>query len=191
MRVIAGEARGRQLEAPPGERTRPMMDRQKEQLFNILMRSFPCDGVLDVFAGSGGLGIEALSRGAARATFIELGRHARPVLERNLQGCGFSERGQVLAADAWKVDLIRIDHPVDIAFLDPPFPMVLEAPERMAELCARFLSLLPAEGVMMYRIPSKVQVEAALPSGAVVMRRIESGESLILLLRHPAIPPAG
>ncbi len=188
MRVIAGTARGRHLLAPPGELTRPMMDRQKESLFNILMQSFPCDGVLDVFAGSGGLGLEALSRGAERATFVERGRHALPVLERNIAECGFKERARVLAFDAWSVDPARIDHPVEVVFLDPPFPLVITTPKRVAELAARFLGLLPPTGVMVYRIPSSVAAETALPAGANVLRHIDSGESLMLLVRPCALP---
>ncbi len=181
MRVIAGELRGRTLHAPAGERTRPIMDRQKETLFNILMAEFPCAGVLDIFAGSGGLGIEALSRGAEAATFIESGRHALPVLERNLAALGLRERASVLALPAERFDPTRLTHAVHLAFLDPPFPLVLAHPGRMAELLARLLPALDEGGVLVLRVPVNADLAACTPVDCRPFRTIASGESVFHL----------
>jgi 16S rRNA (guanine(966)-N(2))-methyltransferase RsmD len=157
------------------------MDRQKETLFNILMAEFPCSGVLDVFAGSGGLGIEALSRGAERATFVESGRHALPVLERNLVELGLRERSDILALPAERLDPTRLHHELHLVFLDPPFPLVLAHPERMSELVARLLPRLDEGGVLTLRVPVEAHVERCLPVGCQPYRRIDSGESIFLL----------
>lgn len=181
MRVIAGELRGRTLNAPAGERTRPIMDRQKETLFNILMAEFPCAGVLDIFAGSGGLGIEALSRGAEAATFIESGRHALPVLEQNLVALGVRERASVLALPAERFDPERLTHAVHLAFLDPPFPLVLAHPQRMAELLARLLPVLDEGGVLVLRVPVNADLAACTPADCRPFRTVASGESMFHL----------
>ncbi|MFN8641386.1 MAG: 16S rRNA (guanine(966)-N(2))-methyltransferase RsmD [Candidatus Binatia bacterium] len=125
MRVIAGSAKGRRLEAPKGHRVRPTADRVKEALFSMLgSRTDLADAaVLDLFAGSGALGIEALSRGAAAVTFVEQDHGARRVLQANLARCGFADRAQVLAQPAQSalerlaVSGARFDGVV----MDPPY----------------------------------------------------------------------
>ena len=92
MRIIAGSARGRRLKAPPGLDTRPMMDRAKEAVFSALGETVRGAVVLDLYAGSGALGLEALSRGAVAATFVEWGREARATLADNLKNVGLGER---------------------------------------------------------------------------------------------------
>ena len=102
MRVVAGEARGRRLVAPEGTDTRPTLDRVREAVFNALASQDAIDGarVLDLFAGSGALGIEALSRGAAHATFVDTDRAARRVIDQNLAATGLADRAEVLGTDA-------------------------------------------------------------------------------------------
>lgn len=102
MRVVAGEARGRRLQTPPGNATRPTLDRVREATFNALGSLDAVDGarVLDLFAGSGALGIEALSRGAAHCTFVERAAPARRAIVANLEATGLVDRADVLAADA-------------------------------------------------------------------------------------------
>ncbi len=125
MRVIAGSARGRRLNSVPGIAVRPTADRVKEALFSMLASRFELAGtaVLDLFAGSGGLGIEALSRGAATALFVESDPAARRILAANLERCGFGERGRVLAApvDGALRDLARRGARFDGVVLDPPY----------------------------------------------------------------------
>ncbi|MGF1597780.1 MAG: RsmD family RNA methyltransferase [Acidimicrobiales bacterium] len=123
MRVIAGTARGRRLQAPPGRATRPITDRAKEGIFNMLGTVVDLDGatVVDLFAGSGSFGIEALSRGAAAVTFVEAARPAVEVLRRNLETLGFADRAVVETGPVERA-LDRLPE-VDLAFCDPPYAL--------------------------------------------------------------------
>ncbi len=123
MRVIAGEAKGRRLLAPRGLGTRPTADRVREALFNILGPRVAGAAVLDLFAGSGAVGIEALSRGAARAVFVERDRAAVAALRANLARLGLGPRARVIARDAEAAlrDLGRQATRFDLVFLDPPY----------------------------------------------------------------------
>lgn len=120
MRVVAGIARGRKLVAPKGDATRPTSDFVREAVFNSLQALVDLDGatVLDLFAGTGALGIEALSRGAAHATFVEDGRHALAAIRTNLEATGFTAHATVLPLDATRAEL---PSGVDLAFADPPY----------------------------------------------------------------------
>lgn len=126
MRVIAGSARGRQLLAPKSLRVRPTADRVKEALFSILVsRLGELSGmrVLDVFAGTGNLGIEALSRGAEYALFIDSHRESAEIIRRNLELTRFTEQGKIVVQEAaaalkW---LARGEAPFHLVFLDPPY----------------------------------------------------------------------
>ncbi len=121
MRVIGGTARGRKLKAPPGTGTRPITDRAKEAIFNMLESRFDLvDAVVaDLFAGSGSFGIEALSRGARHVTFVERNRGAARVLSDNVDQLGFRDRSEVIVAPV-EATVRRLD-PVDIVFCDPPY----------------------------------------------------------------------
>ncbi len=99
MRVISGSAKGRKLKAVPGDATRPVTDRVKEALFDILATDVRDARFLDLFAGTGGVGIEALSRGAREAVFVEKGRPALDTIRYNLEHTKLSERGRVVRAD--------------------------------------------------------------------------------------------
>jgi 16S rRNA (guanine966-N2)-methyltransferase len=131
MRVIAGSARGRRLSSVPGSSVRPTADRVKEALFSMLASRFDLAGaeVLDLYAGSGGLGIEALSRGAASVTFVERVAAARRVLAANLERCGLGARGRVLAAPVETAlrELGRRGARFDGVLLDPPYGRDLAA----------------------------------------------------------------
>jgi 16S rRNA (guanine966-N2)-methyltransferase len=122
MRIIAGEWRGRRLEAPQGEATRPTSDRARETLFSMLVSrigSFEGLAVLDLFAGTGALGLEALSRGAAEAAFVERDREAVGALKSNIAKLGASGRAAVLIRPAEAPGSALRQY--DIAFLDPPY----------------------------------------------------------------------
>lgn len=125
MRVVAGELRGRRLVAPSGASTRPTSDRVREATFNALTSMGALDDarVLDLFAGSGALGIEALSRGATSATFVERDRAALAALRTNLDACGLGpDRAEVVVGDAAAlVSTGRLAGPWDLALLDPPY----------------------------------------------------------------------
>lgn len=129
MRIVAGQWRGRTLAAPSGSITRPTADRVRQALFDMLLHA-PWAGrgcvadavVLDAFAGTGAMGLEALSRGAARATFVEQDRAALVSLKANIAACRAVERCQVLAMDAVKVPS---GEAANLVFLDPPYGMGL------------------------------------------------------------------
>lgn len=138
MRIIAGTARGRRLKAPPGLETRPMMDRAKEAVFSALGDAVSGAVVLDLYAGSGALGLEALSRGAAAATFVEWGRGARAALADNLRHVGLG--GEVVAAKVEEY-LERPGPAVDLAFVDPPYDLPLPSVEQVLRLLMHRLAM--------------------------------------------------
>lgn len=126
MRIISGSARGRKLLTPRDERIRPTADRVKESLFSILtaqLGNFSGRRVLDVFAGTGNLGIEALSRDAAAAVFIDENREAASLVKKNLELTGFAGRGKVLRQEALSAlkSLEQGGSSFDLVFLDPPY----------------------------------------------------------------------
>lgn len=121
MRVTTGTARGRNLTAPPdSDITRPTSDMTKQAMFNIIQFEVEGAEVLDLFAGSGQLGIEALSRGARRATFIDLSQEARDTIVENLRATRLLNQAKVMRTDA-DAYLTRSGDRYDIAFLDPPY----------------------------------------------------------------------
>jgi 16S rRNA (guanine966-N2)-methyltransferase len=137
VRVVAGEFRGRRLAAPHGARTRPTADRVREALFSML-GDVSGTRVLDLYAGSGALGIEALSRGAASAVFVERDPRAAAVIERNLTSLGLEE--EVLRRDA--VRFLRAGSGMfDLVFCDPPY----DAAARLAGPLAEHLPALTSE----------------------------------------------
>jgi len=123
MRVIAGEFRSRRLKAPPGLDTRPTPDRLRESLFNILAPEIPGCVFLDAYAGTGAVGIEALSRGAATAIFIEKSRAVCDVLRENLASLGLEKRAEVVVGSVAKSIPHRL---ADIVFLSPPYTVPAE-----------------------------------------------------------------
>ena len=122
MRIIAGELRGRRIEAPPGLSTRPMLDRVRVAMFSTLQARFPDAVVLDLFAGSGSLGFEALSRGARRVRFVERGAPALAALKKNVAALGVGGRVEIVVADALKAP--SWGPPADVVFLDPPYTLL-------------------------------------------------------------------
>ena len=130
LRIIGGALRGRKLYTAQGLTTRPTANRTREAIFNILAADVRGAHVLDLFAGSGAFGIEALSRGAESALFIETGQAALAVLSRNIQVCGLAERAAVLRWNAARdLDCLRKHKPpFRLIFLDPPYHQGLVAP---------------------------------------------------------------
>lgn len=123
MRVVAGTARSIRLNAPEGLATRPTTDRIKETLFNMLRNDIPGCRFLDLFAGSGGVGIEALSRGAAEAVFLEHDRRAAFCIRNNLEKTRLQERGRLITSDVFSglLELETLGEPFDVIFMDPPY----------------------------------------------------------------------
>jgi len=125
LRIIAGSARGRRFEAPEGRDTRPTLDRVRENLFNMLQTRTRDARVLDLFAGSGALSLEALSRGAAFAVMADRDRTAVQIQKRNLEQLGFSDRARVIRSE-WQQTVRQLSEEgerFDLIFLDPPYAM--------------------------------------------------------------------
>jgi 16S rRNA (guanine966-N2)-methyltransferase len=132
MRVIGGEFRSRVLKSVPGMEVRPTPDRMRESLFSMLAPRISGAVFLDLYAGTGAVGIEALSRGAERAIFVEQNQEAVEVIRANLKSLGLENRGKVWQGRAGSV--IRKIEAVDIVFLDPPYPLVEEYEKAMMAL---------------------------------------------------------
>lgn len=132
MRVIAGEARSLPLKTPQGPDTRPTTDRIKETLFNMLQTRIPCGVFIDLCSGSGSIGIEAVSRGARKAYFVENGREAAKCIQDNLRFTKFESRAVLLKQDVVSaVSSIHEPH-ADLIFMDPPYQAGLEEPVLLA-----------------------------------------------------------
>lgn len=134
LRIISGKRRGYKLTPPIGDGARPTTDRVKESLFNIIQTRLPCKNVLDLFAGSGALGIEALSRGAERAVFVESDRRTCELIDKNLTGATLSGGAEIKRMQAReyldicdiKFDIIFLDPPYNKGFLKPAIDKILE-----------------------------------------------------------------
>ena len=150
MRVITGSARGRRLGELKGQETRPTTDKVKEGIFNAIQFNVEGARVLDLFAGTGQLGIEALSRGAAHCTFVDRRSDAVKLVRENLELCGLSDRAQVLAGDAMAYLAARSGR-FDLIFLDPPYAADLL--ERAIETIARF-DILNEHGIIVAESPA-------------------------------------
>lgn len=127
IRVISGKARGMSLKTVPGKNTRPTSDKVKEALFSILMPYIKCARILELYAGTGSLSIEALSRGAESAVLVERNRTALVVIEQNLEKTGFTADSTILAMDVFYAlnKLSQSGEKFDIIFIDPPYGMGL------------------------------------------------------------------
>ncbi len=126
MRVIAGTARSIPLKTPKGDKTRPTIDKHKETLFNCLSdRLYDCI-FIDLFSGSGGIGIEALSRGAQKAYFVENDKEALSCIRENLKKTRLEENAVVISSDAKTALMTKINEKADIIFMDPPFAVHAE-----------------------------------------------------------------
>ncbi len=187
MRVIAGIAKGRTLVVPRGGGTRAATDRIRETLFAILEPSLPDARVLDLFAGAGTLGIEALSRGAAHATFVERSSEALAALRANLRATGFEDRSDIVPANVLVYLEHRLATPYDVAFCDPPFADVA--------ILETVLQLLQTSGAL---TPSALVVARVLkkhrpvvPAPARIVREKEQGEEVLLFLRYDAAGGGG
>ena len=179
MRVIAGSLKGRRLKTPDWEGLRPTSDKLRETLFNILAPRIAGARVLDAYAGTGALGIEALSRGAAAVTFIENDRRAQALIEANLAQCRIDTGYTVLGTSAARAaDVLRDEPPFDIVLLDPPY----DSPA--APALAEVESLVAPLGVVVLEHGRRADVPAH--SGRLVrVRQVISGDSVLSLFTLP------
>jgi len=156
MRVITGSARGRRLGELKGQETRPTTDKVKEGIFNAIQFEVEGARVLDLFAGTGQLGIEALSRGAAHCTFVDRRADAAKLVRENLALCGLEDRARVLCADAMAL-LAGTGEKYDVIFLDPPYADDLL--ERALERIMRF-DISAAHGIIIAESPAEKPLPA-------------------------------
>ena len=165
MRIIAGEFRGRRLLPPADAATRPITDRVKQSLFDILSRSLPDATAWDLFSGTGSLGLEALSRGARTVLFFERHRPAVERLRRNIQTLAVEGRARVITRDILSLrepDLAPLDPP-DIVFFDPPYPYVRDRPADLENLLKLLAGRLAPGGRIVFRLEKGVPFSTSLP----------------------------
>ena len=188
MRIVGGRHKGRKIEAPAGRDVRPTSDRARESLFNILMHSSKLgddapalDGAiaLDAFAGSGALGFEALSRGAAHATFLDSDFAALRIIKANAETLGVAPDTTILKADATKPP--RATRAADFVFLDPPYGEDLAAPSLAALAKAGWIA---PGAVISVELGPEDAFDA--PEGFAIVDERQYGKAHIVLLRFTA-----
>jgi 16S rRNA (guanine966-N2)-methyltransferase len=185
MRIVGGRLRGRLLAAPASQAIRPTADRLRESLFNILVHAYgdPITDarVLDLFAGTGALGLEALSRGAAFALFIDEGAEARALLRENVATLGLGGTTRIFRRDATKLGAAHPIEPFSVAFLDPPYGRSL-AEQALAS--ARSGGWL-APGALVV-VEEAAKPSFTTPEGFDEIERRNYDDSALIVLRHRA-----
>ena len=185
MRIIAGQHRGHILHANEGDTTRPITDRAKQSLFDALQECFVNETVLDCFSGSGSMGLECLSRGAAKAIFIERDRGALKALKQNLEEMQMTDKALILPIDAYAA---APNHPdlknLTIGFIDPPYSHTETG--HLRHKVDNLLKSLAANsmvdgGILSFRHPSRVTVEPAALAVKIV-RELRYGDMTITWL---------
>jgi 16S rRNA (guanine966-N2)-methyltransferase len=183
MRIIGGQAKGRRFAVPPGSAVRPTSDRIKEALFNILG---PLEGLnfLDLYAGTGNVGIEALSRGAAGVVFVERIAALSLTLKRNLESFGFSGRYEMIVMDVEKavIGLVEKTRRFDLIFADPPYRK--GQIDKTMDLLNLYPSLLGEEGtlVLQHALAEPLQIKRGMAFELVDARRY--GDTLLSFLKY-------
>lgn len=187
MRIIAGSHRGMRLTGPPdSETTRPIPDRVKESLFNLLRGHYEGARVVDLFAGTGSIGLEAASRGAERVLMVERDRRIAGVLEKNLDRMGRPSSCEVFVGDALgALVAMRCPGAITLLFADPPYALVREAEgwSRVRSQMSRLIGKMSPEGFAVLRTPWPFVHRVARPVGAapstVVINLDEDGDEAI------------
>jgi 16S rRNA (guanine(966)-N(2))-methyltransferase RsmD len=173
MRIIAGEFKGRRLKAPTWDGLRPTSDKLRETLFNILAPRLTDARVLEVFAGSGALGLEALSRGASRVTFVESDRRATALIAMNASLCDAQNRCAIIRGTAPRVLSGPIDgSPFDVVLLDPPYDY-----EPLGDVLGLAAAQAAADGIVV--LEHAVRRPPPEAGGARAVRTVRSGDSAL------------
>jgi 16S rRNA (guanine(966)-N(2))-methyltransferase RsmD len=196
MRVIAGTFRGRSLASPPGMTTRPITDRVKESLFSSLGARFgtlaelPAFDVLDIFSGTGGLGIEALSRGARSCVFVERDRRALKALNENIRKFRLETACKVLTCNAWSMRAPERPEGFGLIFIDPPYRDADDS-MRVVDLIERLVPSLARDGVVVFRHDTHADfpVDAVRALCCVDQRKLR--RMCLTMLVHPGQADAG
>jgi 16S rRNA (guanine(966)-N(2))-methyltransferase RsmD len=179
MRVIAGAFKGRRLEAPSWDGVRPTSDKLRETLFNIVAPRIVGARVLDGFAGTGAVGIEALSRGASHVTFIERDRRAVALIRANLTRCGVEQGYTIEGGDVAAVlRLLPRDREFDLVLLDPPYDADAGAVTDVLEAAADRMN---ADGLLV--LERAKRREAKAPAVLEPVRDVASGDSTLTFMR--------
>lgn len=178
LRVIAGSARGHRLKTPEGLDTRPVTDRVKESVFGHLMPVVPGAAVLDLYAGSGAMAIEALSRGAAAAVLVERNPRAVELIRANLEHTGLADRAEVVRSDVATFLAGPRARPFDLVFCDPPYDMGNDMVEGVLE--ALTAGWLAPDGLVVIRRHRR-SGEPALPEGLGFTRVRAYGDTVVLV----------
>jgi 16S rRNA (guanine966-N2)-methyltransferase len=185
MRIVGGRLRGRVLAAPKSNAVRPTADRLREALFNILVHAYgdPITDarVLDLFAGTGALALEALSRGASFALFVDDGAEARALLRENVAALGLGGATRIFRRDATKLGAAHPIEPFSLVFLDPPYGQGLA--ER-ALIAARAGGWLTADAMIVVEEAAKSGFAA--PEGFEELERRAYDDTVLVILRHRA-----
>jgi 16S rRNA (guanine966-N2)-methyltransferase len=183
MRIVGGRLRGRALAAPKSQAIRPTADRLREALFNILVHAYddPITGarVLDLFAGTGALGLEALSRGAAFALFIDDAAEARALLRENVAALGLGGVTRVFRRDACKLGPAHPIEPFSLAFLDPPYGRGLAEAALASARVGGWLT--PAAPIV---VEEAASAAFAAPEGFDELERRRYDDTALIVLRH-------
>ena len=181
MRIVGGRFKGRPLRTPTSQETRPTADRLRETLFNVLAHAYgdPASGgrVIDLFAGTGALGLEALSRGAAHALFVEQGSAARALIRDNVEALGVAGLCRIFRRDATKLGDVQAA-PFDLAFLDPPYGQGLGESALVSLRDGHWLS-----AAALLILEEAASAEVAVPAGFATVERRDSGDTQLLFLR--------
>ena len=184
MRIVGGRLRGRALAAPKSQAIRPTADRLREALFNILVHAYgdPVSGarVLDLFAGTGALGLEALSRGADFALFVDDSAEARALLRENVAALGLGGVSRIFRRDAVKLGAAHPLPPFSLAFLDPPYGRTLAE----AALAAAHAGGWLTAGALAV-VEEAADAAFAAPAGFEELERRRYDDTSLILLRHP------
>lgn len=176
MRVISGERRGKKLLAPEGFDTRPTTDRVKEAVFNIIQFKVEGSHVLDLFAGSGQMGIEAISRGALSCVFAEQDRKACEVVRKNLAACRFDDRAEVICGEGIAAISRMRAKRFDIIFLDPPYSSDLME-KALLKICT--LDLLKDNGIIICEVQRGSEIKGILPPYA-LKKEYDYGKTAVI-----------
>ena len=173
MRVTGGTGRGRRLKVPAGERVRPTSDKVKQALFNILGESVNGASFLDLFAGAGGIGLEALSRGAGWVVFVDASRGSLDIVRHNIELLGFGDKVQVVFSKA-ETFLKKPSYQFDIVFLDPPYA---EEIKPLLELISKAGMLKPDAIVIAEHFKKQPSPESA--GDLVLYREAKYGDTVL------------
>lgn len=183
MRVISGTAKGRPLKAVPGVGTRPTTDKVKEAIFSMIGPYFDGGQVLDLFAGTGGLGIEALSRGMDKAVFIDIEKKSIDTIQHNLQTAGLKDQAEIYRTDAARAlkALGKREQQFQLVFLDPPYKMKV-----IAELIGTMeeYAIVDAETTIVVEHDAKDVQEDAIGSFQ-QQRRADYGDTAVTIYKRP------